>query len=833
MPPRRIALFVLAASLVVVAPVFANPDATDPDLADTAPAIIAPAAAAAAAASPPAVASDAEDWIRPEDVVDRADLLGRRLESRRAGSTIVATVNKIRDGITRLDPELEAGFEQAKVALAGQSSLMAIQDARRELEGSASSFASWRSQLEAEAKRVTDVLAELDEAQRRWTRTLQHPETAQAGEAVLKRVQSTLVLLGQASEELKQWRVNILALNDRLLDRSNNVDETLDRLQAATLAEGASLVIADHPPLWKRELAGQLAAELPQVPQKYADFQHSTTEYVTSDERPFILQLLVGIFLMLTLRRLPEGARRRMSQSDVSSETLRLLQAPYSVALLLTLTLSPAMHPTAPHRVMQFLGLLTLFPVARVLMLANRRSNVSLYIGLCVLLVLDRLAIALSALPALTLILFLVELGVALALAFEYRRRLVASGGSAWVIRLLSIGMGGVVVAFVAETGGWSSLAGLLGRGILISGIGALYVYAAMISIEALFAYALASPALRSSLFVDRNQRMVQRWMAAGLRLIATVYWLRLLVNSLGLRDVAADGLDAVLDAGVTVGALSLSIGGVLAFGLTIAVSMFISRLVHELLEDEIFPRANMPRGLPNALLTLTNYGIYSLGFVLALAAAGVQLGQLSIMLGGLGVGIGLGLQDVVKNFAGGITILLERRLHVGDAVEIPEKNVFGRILSIGMRASVVRNWNGTEVVMPNDDLVAGTVTNWTLSDAYHRLEVPVGVSYGSDPEHVLAILMDVARADTRLLTTPPPAALFLGFGESTLNFSLRAWSDEQYETAATRTSELGVAVNKALRAAGIEISFPQRDLHLASVSEQAGAALRGAADAG
>jgi len=375
-------------------------------------------------------------------------------------------------------------------------------------------------------------------------------------------------------------------------------------------------------------------------------------------------------------------------------------------------------------------------------------------------------------------------------------------------------------------------MAALVGRGILVSGTGALFVYAATISLEALFAYALASNALRSSRFVDRNQAMVQRWTATGLRLVAGVYWLRLLINSLGLRDVVTNALERALNAGVSVGALSISVGGVFAFVFTLIVAMFVSRIVHEVLEDEIFPRANLPRGIPHALLTLTNYAVYSLGFLLALAAAGVQLGQLSILLGGFGVGIGLGLQDVVKNFAAGITLLLERRVHVGDAVQIPDKNVFGRVLAIGMRASVVRNWNGTEVVMPNDDLVSGSITNWTLTDAVHRIEVSVGVAYGTDPETVIALLLGVAKADTRLLTNPAPSAFFTGFGDSSLNFVLRAWSGEEYETTAERVSELGIAVNRALREAGINVPFPQRDLHLVGVSEQVAATLKPATDA-
>lgn len=816
----------LAASSLAAFPAFAHPVETPPA---EAPPVVAPMAVAEAPApatgtpaAPPAAAPalpPEEDWIRPEDIADRADLLTRRLESRVTTDSVRATVQQIERGLSRLDDELTAAFEQAKTALAGTSSLMQIQDARRELRGTAEPFEAWKRQLDDEARRVSEVLAELEAAHQRWSRTLARAETAQAGEAIVRRVETSLAQIQQAKSELTEWRVRVLALSDRLLDRTSTVAGTIDKLEAATISESAGVLVPDQRPIWNRDIGAQLTRELPQVPSKLAGFSSTTAEYFRADARPFFLQLLLWIVCLLAVRRLPERSRERLATAHISPGSLRLLARPYAIVTLLVLATSPSMHPTAPQRVMQLFGILALIPVARVLMLANQRSNVSLYMGLLALLLLDRFSMSLSTLPAVVLVLFFVKLAIAASVGMEYRRRLLAEGGTSWLVSALEVALVGVLVSMVAEIGGWTSLAALLGRGILVGATAGFYVYAMAISIEALFAYALASPTLRASRFVDRNQALVQRWMSLGIRVLAAVYWINLIVNALGVSDIVAELTDRVFGAGVSVGALSISLGGVLAFVFTLLVAMAMSRLVHEILEDEVFPRANLPRGIPNALLTLSSYAVWSLGFVLALAAAGVQLSQLAILVGGLGVGIGLGLQDVVKNFAAGITLLLERRLHVGDAVQIPDKNVFGRILSIGMRASVVRNWNGTEAIMPNDDLVSGTVTNWTLSDQTHRIEVTVGVAYGNDPARVIDLLLSVAKADGRFLEHPAPLALFTGFGESSLDFSLRAWSDEPYETNAVRASELAVAVHAALKEAGIEIPFPQREVNVTNVA--------------
>jgi small-conductance mechanosensitive channel len=158
--------------------------------------------------------------------------------------------------------------------------------------------------------------------------------------------------------------------------------------------------------------------------------------------------------------------------------------------------------------------------------------------------------------------------------------------------------------------------------------------------------------------------------------------------------------------------------------------------------------------------------------------------------------------------------------------VQIPSREIFGRVIEIGMRAVVVRNWDGAEVIVPNMDLITGAVTNWTLSDELRRIEVPVGVAYGTDPERVVALLCEVARSHEDVLESPGPLALFLGFGASSLDFVLRSWTDREYDRTSAIRSELVLAIHRALSEAGIEIPFPQQDLHLASISPAVRAAL-------
>ena len=173
-----------------------------------------------------------------------------------------------------------------------------------------------------------------------------------------------------------------------------------------------------------------------------------------------------------------------------------------------------------------------------------------------------------------------------------------------------------------------------------------------------------------------------------------------------------------------------------------------------------------------------------------------------------------------MKNFAAGLTLLFERRVHVGDVVQIPSREIFGRVIEIGMRAVVVRNWDGAEVIVPNMDLITGAVTNWTLSDELRRIELPVGVAYGTDPERVVSLLLEVARAHEDVLersARPRRCSRASARARSTSCCAcgpIASTTARRRSAASSRSRPIA-----ALREAGIEIPFPQRDLHVASVS--------------
>ena len=206
-----------------------------------------------------------------------------------------------------------------------------------------------------------------------------------------------------------------------------------------------------------------------------------------------------------------------------------------------------------------------------------------------------------------------------------------------------------------------------------------------------------------------------------------------------------------------------------------------------------------------------------------AMAMLGFSIDRIALLVSALGVGIGFGLGNLVNNIVSGFIILSERPVRVGDRVQLDD--LLGEVTQIGIRASRVRTFDGADVIVPNGDFISARVVNWTLSDSKRRIVLPVGVAYGTPPKKVLEVLEIVVRESPHVLSEPESQVLFRGFGDSSLDFEVRIWTESAIGWLAVQ-SELAVATSAALEEAGIQIPFPQRDLHLRSVSPEVSDAL-------
>ncbi|MBX3425790.1 MAG: mechanosensitive ion channel [Pirellulales bacterium] len=246
-----------------------------------------------------------------------------------------------------------------------------------------------------------------------------------------------------------------------------------------------------------------------------------------------------------------------------------------------------------------------------------------------------------------------------------------------------------------------------------------------------------------------------------------------------------------------------------------LAITYVAVRDIPALLELAILQRLPLDSGSRYALTSITRYLLCSMGIVMAYKSLGYTGENIQWLVAAMGVGLGFGLQEIFANFVSGIILLFERPIRVGDVITLGDKT--GAVTRIRMRATTIVDWDRKEYIVPNKHLVTEKLLNWTLSDQTNRLMVNVGVAYGSDTELACRLLVEAAREQPAVLVEPAPVAAFEGFGDSSLNLSLRAYLPSLENRLAT-IHGLHTTIDRKFRAAGLEIPFPQRDLNLRHV---------------
>ncbi|MDN3642833.1 mechanosensitive ion channel [Lutimonas halocynthiae] len=302
------------------------------------------------------------------------------------------------------------------------------------------------------------------------------------------------------------------------------------------------------------------------------------------------------------------------------------------------------------------------------------------------------------------------------------------------------------------------------------------------------------------------------------IRILAFIAWFLFFLGMIDLLAPLTQFFTDILSEPYKFGSITFTLGDVMRFIVILIVS-FVSTSVISFLFDSgevSFKLIKVPKGVPAAISLVIRYFIIGFGIVLALSSLGIDLGKFNLMAGALGLGIGFGLQTVISNFVSGLILVFERPIHVGDTVEV--NNLLGTVHRIGVRSSSIITFDGAEVVVPNNNLIANDLINWTLSDSIKRVEILIGTTYGSDPNQILKILMEAAMSNNDTLKNPAPQALFSEFGDSSLNFKLRFWV--HYEVGLQAKSDVSIEVYNQFAKHGIEIPFPQRDLHIKNLNE-------------
>ena len=741
---------------------------------------------------------------------------------------------EIQQALPERSRRTQRAWDAAIRRLAARPSAPQLEDMAQVWRGVRDELRSWGDQLAEQGSRLQLEVQRLSDLHATWAKSFREAGDAKAPAQLLQEIDSIQTAISAAQARVNARLAGLLVLQYQTALEVRRCDQVLAQIAQGERDLVSHLLTAEAPPLWDVTLwAGAAAQLVPGLRDATERWGRELTMMARNRALPTVLQAMLFGLVLVPLYRARHQAQAWIIPGSEISVATRILDRPLSAALVLTLLATPLMYPGYALATFRLAKLIGIIPALRLVAIQVSPAQARRLYGFGLVLAVDALRPLLSSTaPAVDHLLFLVEMlgGSVLfgwGLAAEHRSGNLAQGSRAarWLAGrqfILSILWAGFVVALITGVAGYLQLARLVGDGALQSTYAALVILIDVWVLLVLFAYTLWTRPLRLLESVQRNRAPLERQVRRLLAGIGGVVWGLSVLRHFIIFGAPGEVASTVLDAGVSWGVVRITVGDVLLFGVTVWASFALSAIVRAVLAVDVFPRVRLAHGVPLALANLMRYGIVLVGFILGLAALGVDLTKVTILVGAFGVGMGIGLQAVVGNFAAGLLLVFERSIREGDAIQVGD--IQGEVRHIGLRAITVRTGRGADVFVPNAQLLGDKIINWTYTDRTLRLDLPVSVAYDTNPRRVLELLRRVGANHPDVLHEPAPAAVCFGFGASGLTFELRVWT-ARFERGDSIRSELVEAVCEALTEA--KISFPQREVWLRMTTETGEGGLR------
>jgi small-conductance mechanosensitive channel len=681
----------------------------------------------------------------------------------------------------------------------------------------------WEENLVSRSEILEKDRISLLETKRIWEVTDTDAENENVPSQMLLRIKELMSTINEVQGKYRKRMDEIISLQNIISEKVNFINTVIDSIDDLLSDKQLEIFSIDSKPLWE----ALETEEEPNISEYFSENlkRHSATlsEFYVNYKQNIFIHLIIFIVLLAFLLSLRRFGNKLIMDKDAAEISKEILNHPYSVAILVTLLLNQYLYPQAPNLISKLAQIMSLIPVLRLLPVLYAKRVYQMLLTFIVIYFLN-LIYVLSSEQALIHRIFLLLITIfSLAyLIWFLRKKMLESVESnnrlakfgTFITILFSIFL---AISIFSNLIGNVSLAGLLTPASLASIYMVFIFLTSSLVVIGLLNLIFSTKFAHFSRIVRVHPQKIRDNISKFIYFISSLLWIYFTLKAFTIFEFVYDFLDTIISERLEIGSVDISLGDVLVFFLAIYASVMISRFIRFLLEEDILVRMKLPRGVPAAISMLTNYAIIALGLVIAFSAAGIELNKFAIMFGALGVGIGFGLQNIVNNFISGLILIFERPIQLRDTVA--QGSLYGTVTRIGIRSSTIRTFDGAEVIVPNANLISNEVTNWTLSDRRRRIQILVGVAYGTDPEKVIKILRETITNREDIAETPEPMILFREFGESSLNFDLRFWTSDSSGWMELQ-SNVNVEINNAFKKAGIEIPFPQRDLHLRSVDK-------------
>jgi potassium efflux system protein len=731
-----------------------------------------------------------------------------------------AEIESIRQLLPRFSRDIDTQYRQTMLILQGYSTLSGLQLQQQLWEQKQLRAKDWLQVLTIRAKQLDNVLGNLAGLQKTWAKTLEVGRASNAPEAILRQIETTTTTIAAARAPLQQQRSTLLDMQINLarnLVVCGNALQAIARVQQSVVK---STFLQDSPPLWNARQWVHTGETLVAYSREFANTIIATFDQYFSVSRLILSALLFAVVFTLFLY-----AHRRYRQWETTDKfrtfASDVFEHPFCASLTLTLLLLTSPISEVPYHSKALLQAISVVPM---ILLVRSTVDVRTFSGLRtlgILFAIDTVRQAFSGVKSVDQAILVSESIIAIAAIGLIMTRNGWSGSPSIEVHPLWHKLGRLIlpvlllyfaVSLVAAGTGYMNLARLLAPSVLVVGYLGLALYASVRVASGLIGLFLHMWPLKNLRIVQNCWDLLEKRLYHLLIWVAIFAWILRFLDYVGMLKPSISFVKEILGVKFEHGSIAISVGDALIFPFTVWIAYLLSAFLRFVLKEEVHPRLHVAPGVSYATLGLLHYFIILLGLFVGFGLMGFDLTRVSVLAGALGVGIGFGLQSIVNNLVSGLILFFERPVSAGDKIEVGA--LLGEVRKIGMRSSTVRTMQGADIIVPNSQLITEKVTNWTHSDQRWRIDLPLGVNYGAEPKKVMRLLEELASAHTDILRDPSPQCLFLGYGDSSINFELRAWTDK-FDVWPRVRSDLAAAIYDAVIEAGMTFPFPQHDVHL------------------
>jgi len=755
--------------------------------------------------------------IAASDIANKSEETNRFLQNSKGiletPANIVAIENKYPEYIEQLD-EVNIFSDVKRLE---KLTVMELADLSQKCLRYKTYLGEWISTISKQTTRIETESQEIKKWTAIWQKTDESAKEQNLPRGVINTIRSVIQLLQKTDQNITTQIKKLLSIQNKISSQDIILSDIISKTEKIKSQKREDLLELDSEPLWNAIFNWQDQSTPAEQVQLLLEKQTaSLNEFYANYSRSTIYHIITFLLFLILLILIKRYSDKWVFQT----EAIKVLSRPFSQALLITLILNAFFYPQAPNVIIVLNRILIMIILLRLLPNSFDNRFRSLIYGFTFIHILQQIHLLSTEQ---SLLQRLIILFISLSALFIITRILyyskhkiidIDTKSFRFFISLMRITMVLLIISVLNNIVGNVSLAELLNYGAMLSIYAALGLTISVHIVAALFVTLLYSRYANFLLIVQKQKETIKNALIKILNIGSFLFWLTLVLNAYGIYKPIEELVGAIFGRRFTMGSVNISLGDIVIIILTIWVSFWVSKLFRFFLEGDVLPRIKLPRGVPATISKLTHYIILGFGFVVALSMAGFDLSKFALIAGALSVGIGFGLQNMVNNFISGLILIFERPIQTGDVIELGE--LLGVVKRIGIRASMIRTFAGAEVIVPNGNLISNEVVNWTLSDKVRRIEIAVGVAYGTDPTKVLTLLKNLTLNHPEILEKPETMVLFQGFGDSSLDFELRFWTANS-ETWLALKSQLTVDMHEALKKAKIEIPFPQRDLHIKS----------------